>query len=85
MDMREKYAESILDDVHKCAEDPKTNQMWLKSDNPWQTLACMFELSAALKSGDPENYKSRLHIHVDGSCNGMQHYAAFGRDSNGGR
>lgn len=27
----------------------------------------------------------RLHVHVDGSCNGMQHYAAFGRDSNGGR
>jgi len=24
-------------------------------------------------------------VHVDGSCNGMQHYAAFGRDENGGR
>jgi len=23
-------------------------------------------------------------VHVDGSCNGMQHYAAFGRDENGG-
>ena len=45
----------------------------------------MFELSAAMKSEDPEKFKSRLHVHVDGSCNGMQHYAAFGRDSNGGR
>ena len=45
----------------------------------------MFELSAAIKSGDPENFMSNLHVHVDGSCNGMQHYAAFGRDENGGR
>ena len=48
-------------------------------------LACMFELSAAVKSGNPEEYASHLHVHVDGSCNGMQHYAAFGRDENGGR
>lgn len=34
---------------------------------------------------DPSKFVSKLHVHVDGSCNGMQHYAAFGRDSNGGR
>ena len=34
---------------------------------------------------NPEEYKSHLHVHVDGSCNGMQHYAAFGRDEAGGR
>ena len=45
----------------------------------------MFEISNALDSGDPESYKCNLHVHVDGSCNGMQHYAAFGRDANGGR
>jgi len=45
----------------------------------------MFELSAAIKSDNPEDFYSKLHVHVDGSCNGMQHYAAFGRDGNGGR
>lgn len=45
----------------------------------------MFELSEAMKREDPENHICRLHVHVDGSCNGMQHYAAFGRDENGGR
>ena len=45
----------------------------------------MIDLSAAMKSENPEDYYSKLHIHVDGSCNGMQHYAAFGRDGNGGR
>lgn len=34
---------------------------------------------------NPEDYIGHLHVHVDGSCNGMQHYAAFGRDSNGGK
>jgi DNA-directed RNA polymerase len=24
-----------------------------------------------------------LHIHQDGSCNGLQHYAALGRDTEG--
>ena len=45
----------------------------------------MFELSAAMKLANPEEYVCHLHVHVDGSCNGMQHYAAFGRDENGGR
>jgi DNA-directed RNA polymerase len=85
LDERAKYSESIMEMVHRCAQDPFSNLEWLDSDSPWQTLACMFELSEAVKSPDPEKYMSRLHIHVDGSCNGMQHYAAFGRDSNGGR
>lgn len=58
---------------------------WIQSENPWQTLASMKELSNALKSGDPENYVSHIHVHLDGSCNGMQHYAAFGRDARGAK
>lgn len=34
---------------------------------------------------NPADYVCHLHVHVDGSCNGMQHYAAFGRDESGGR
>ena len=29
---------------------------------------------------DPGEYISHLPIHQDGSCNGLQHYAALGRD-----
>lgn len=43
----------------------------------------MKEVSRAIKSGNPEEYKTHCHIHLDGSCNGMQHYAAFGRDEKG--
>lgn len=43
----------------------------------------MFDLSKAMRSPNPELYVSHCHVHVDGSCNGMQHYAAIGRDQSG--
>lgn len=82
---RAAYAESIMDTVHKIAEDPKNNLEWLQADSPWQALAACFELSKAMKMENPHDYVCHLHVHVDGSCNGMQHYAAFGRDESGGR
>lgn len=44
----------------------------------------MIELSAAMRNPNPEEHIAHLHVHVDGSCNGLQHYAAFGRDEAGG-
>ena len=45
----------------------------------------MFDYVAALESPDPTKYISHLHVHMDGSCNGLQHYAAIGRDVDGAR
>lgn len=58
---------------------------WQAADSPWQLLAVCYDLKAALASGDPQSYMSKLPIHQDGSCNGLQHYAALGRDESGGR
>ena len=33
----------------------------------------------------PTHHACRLPVHMDGSCNGLQHYAALGRDEAGGR
>lgn len=41
------------------------------------------ELRAALESEDPHAYMSALPIHQDGTCNGLQHYAALGGDGKG--
>ena len=35
-------------------------------------------------AGDPHGYVCSLPVHQDGSCNGLQHYAALGRDAAGG-
>lgn len=47
---------------------------------PWQCLATCFELAAAMRSPDPRAFVSSLPVQQDGSCNGLQHYAALGRD-----
>lgn len=77
----EAHAEQILDSVH----NPLDGDMWWNdAENPFQALAVCHDIVAALESGDPEAYESRLPIHQDGSCNGLQHYAALGRDEEGG-
>lgn len=37
------------------------------------------------QSANPASYLSHLPVHMDGSCNGLQHYAALGRDEIGGK
>jgi len=61
----------MMETVHRIADDPKNNLDWLQADNPWQALSCIFELSNAMKMDKPEDYICHLHVHVDGSCNGM--------------
>ena len=58
---------------------------WLKADDPWQCLATCMELRNALESDDPTGYLSSLPVHQDGTCNGLQHYAALGGDDQGAR
>jgi DNA-directed RNA polymerase len=41
------------------------------------------EINNAIKSEDPSSFLSNFPIHQDGSCNGLQHYAALGRDEKG--
>ena len=56
----------------------------MKGEKPWQSLAVIYELHDALQSGCPESFQSRISVHQDGSCNGLQHYAALMRDKCGG-
>lgn len=78
------YAEELMEEFLDSADNPLKGRMWwTKSDEPWQTLSCCIEIAKVHRSGDPENYESSFPIHQDGSCNGLQHYAALGRDSAG--
>lgn len=79
------YAEEIMSEILDSADYPLTGRQWWKtSENPWQTLACCIEIAKAHRSPNPAEYQSRLPVHQDGSCNGLQHYAALGRDKEGG-
>ncbi|GIX61777.1 DNA-directed RNA polymerase, mitochondrial [Babesia caballi] len=57
---------------------------WTRVESPFQFYATAVDYAAALASGDPHGHLSDMPVHQDGSCNGLQHYAALGRDLNGG-
>ena len=81
---RLQYVDSHMDLILDSAAKPLSGfRWWTTLDEPFQCLACCFEISNAVKSGDIAKYVSHLPIHQDGSCNGLQHYAALGRDSEG--
>lgn len=84
---RLEYANEILPSIIDSAERPLDGDGWWKqSDDPWQTLACCIEINKVLKSGaDSAEFVSHFPVHQDGSCNGLQHYAALGRDFDGAR
>ncbi|KIJ61213.1 hypothetical protein HYDPIDRAFT_177116 [Hydnomerulius pinastri MD-312] len=83
-DEREEFVMKHLDDVYDSAEKPlEGRRWWITADDPWQCLATCMELRAALESGDPHAYMSYLPVHQDGTCNGLQHYAALGGDGQG--
>jgi DNA-directed RNA polymerase len=65
------------------ANDPIGTDWWKNADTPWQCLAACIEFRNALRLEEPTKYESGLPIQLDGSCNGLQHYAALGRDPEG--
>jgi DNA-directed RNA polymerase len=81
---REAFAMEHLDDIVDSANHGLRGRRWfLEAEDPWQCLAACCELRNAFQLADPTEYSSRLPVHQDGSCNGLQHYAALGGDTQG--
>ncbi|KAJ3025401.1 DNA-directed RNA polymerase, partial [Rhizophlyctis rosea] len=82
------FTEANLENVLDSAERPLDGTRWWMTvgggEDPWQLLAACMELRNALAyPGGAEAYPSSLPIHQDGTCNGLQHYAALGGDEIG--
>lgn len=89
MDQRLDWVKENLESIRASARDPEKNQWWLEGEKRWQTLALCVEIDAVeawIELGKPESeFRSRIPVHQDGSCNGLQHYAALGGDPEGGK
>ncbi|XP_062198888.1 DNA-directed RNA polymerase 2, chloroplastic/mitochondrial-like isoform X2 [Phragmites australis] len=80
-DGRLAFTESHLEEIFDSADRPlEGKRWWLEAEDPFQCLAVCMNLTEALKSSSPETTISHIPVHQDGSCNGLQHYAALGRD-----
>ncbi|KAK2763279.1 DNA-directed RNA polymerase [Arachnomyces sp. PD_36] len=82
VDFTMKHLDDVLDSANKGLHGKR---WWLKAEDPWQCLSACMELRNALDCVHPTEYISRLPVHQDGSCNGLQHYAALGGDIAGAR
>lgn len=90
-DDRITYAEDALPRAIEVGRDPLLDsnlEWWGSAEDPFQLLAACGELAEAVgrHGGEAalEKFHSTLPISMDGSCNGLQHYAALGRDIAGG-
>jgi DNA-directed RNA polymerase len=85
-DGRVEFTESNMENIRAAVTDPfGENRWWMTLDDPFQGLATCEDIVNAIDSADPESYMCSLPVHMDGSCNGLQHYAALGRDKVGGK
>uniref|UniRef100_J3MVS3 DNA-directed RNA polymerase n=2 Tax=Oryza brachyantha TaxID=4533 RepID=J3MVS3_ORYBR len=83
-DGRIAFTENHLEDIFDSADRPlEGKRWWLGAEDPFQCLAVCINLTEALRSPSPETMISHIPVHQDGSCNGLQHYAALGRDKLG--
>ena len=84
-DERACFADENMENIIESAKDPFAgSRWWMGCEEPFQVLAVCQEIVNAIESGDPSSYMCSLPVHMDGSCNGLQHYAALGLDEVGG-
>jgi len=77
-DDRVAWVDKQARDIEQAQSDPLRHDGWMQAEAPFQFLAACRALCS-------EAAAARLPIHQDGSCNGLQQYAAMGRDHAGGR
>ena len=80
-DVRAEFTDGLKDAICAIAADPLGDARchWVNADKPFCALAAAFELAEAYQNG-PDCTENRIAVALDGTCNGLQHYAAILRD-----
>ena len=82
------WCEKNCVDLDLVATDPlgRGYEFLCQADEPWQFLAACLDIEDCMNCWDDGgSYYSHLPIHVDGTCNGLQHLSAMGLDPVGGK
>ncbi len=84
-DDRVAWSDELMTELTRREFDPLDWSAWEDADKPFDALATAHELHTALSMDNPYLFRSFRPIAMDGSCNGLQHLSAMGRDSIAGR
>jgi len=85
-DQRVQWVEANEKYILEVAADPVSTFWWVRAKDPLKFLAFSIEWSAYLQAKSRgETFVSCLPVYQDGTCNGLQHFAALLRDERGGR
>lgn len=79
---RKRWAADHVLMILECAARPLECDAWHKADDPWQFLAACFAWQDYHLGG--LGTVCRVPVMLDGSCSGIQHYAALLRDEDAG-
>jgi DNA-directed RNA polymerase, mitochondrial len=71
--------------VLQAGRDPWADLWWAEAGDPLQFYAACAEWARWAAAGYSEDHLSGLPVAMDGSCNGLQHFAAMFRDEVGAR
>ena len=75
---RVQWVEAHADEIGESLNDPFGYTFWQQADKPWQFLAACYALA-------DDDAAAHIPTQQDGKCNGLQHYAAMGRDEQAAR
>lgn len=72
-DTRVGWVSDNMRHIERSVENPTNDEFWMQAKKPWQFLAACFALTN-------RDAGERMPVQIDGTANGLQHYAALGRD-----
>lgn len=88
-EQRVAWIEENVSAISAVADNPATITWWTQAEEPFQFLAFCFEYSEYIQhlnnGARGEDFLSNLPVAQDGTCNGLQHFAALLRDPIGGK
>ena len=83
-DARVAWVKNCEEVILDSAKRPLNGRMsWVKAEKPWRFLAACMEWAGYFAEGP--GLVSRQPVAMDGTCNGLQHFSALGRDPEGAR
>lgn len=80
---RVEWVQQNHDRIIASGQSPFGDNWWTDADHPFGFLRGCIEYAAAHASGDPTTFISHMPVYVDGTCSGVQHYAAALRGEEG--